>query len=777
MLRCYVCTMRLLPLLLAACAGNGGPSDATGETDPPKDTAADTAASDDTAPPDDTDDTDPETVPGGAEPCVDAPLVRLNELVAANVAGVVDDDGKYPDWIELLNSDTAAVDLDGWSLSDDGFPGGWAFPATSIEPGATLLVWASGNDRTTDGALHTDFALSATDMTVGLHMPDGCLADVVETGRLWVDLSVGRPVGSDDWEVFLAPTPDAPNTTESRPALAPTPTLDPPGGFALSTVTASGEGTLRYTLDSSPPDEDDLELKGPLTLDLSTGVAVVRVSAFQDGLWPSRVATATFFADTAPLDAGLPVLSLVVDPPDLFSDETGIYAYGAAEDYEAWYPYFGANFWEQWERLVALTLWDADGAVVLSQDAGIQIGGGYSRAFDQRNLELLARGGYGPEDFEAPVFREETLQSYGKLFLRNGGDWCSTGILDCTVQALLRDAAGVRLESVDAQACEPTIVYLDGEFWGLYNMRERLDERWIADHRGADPDNLDRIKLGWTHDANWEVEQGDWEAFDEMTALAKPDLSDPDAWAAFDEMVDLPNLAATLVAEAWIGNTDWWGNNLRLWRPREEGAEWRWMVYDFGHGFTTPGYDHLATSVLTSAKGLPLQDALENEAYRALQVQAFGDLLSTSMSGTNATATFLALADRVQPAMAAQRERWCGGEGMSAWASSIDYAADFASKRESILRYHVRQHLGAGVDVALSLRAEPKEAGRFALAVINVDPPYDGTYFQDVPVTVTALANDGWRFVEWSESGEEEAQLELPMTGATTRTAVFEAAR
>ena len=89
----------------------------------------------------------------------------------------------------------------------------------------------------------------------------------------------------------------------------------------------------------------------------------------------------------------------------------------------------------------------------------------------------------------------------------------------------------------------------------------------------------------------------------------------------------------------------------------------------------------------------------------------------------------------------------------------------------------MRQHLGAGVDVALSLRAEPSEAGRFALAVVTVDPPYDGTYFQDVPVEVTALANDGWRFVEWSESGEGEARLTLPMGGATTRTAVFEALR
>ena len=122
----------------------------------------------------------------------------------------------------------------------------------------------------------------------------------------------------------------------------------------------------------------------PVGIEATAQPVVVRARAFQVGLWPSRPTTATYSEDPAALDGGVMIISLTVDPPDLWSEETGIYVYG--DSAEATYPYFGANVWEEWEKDAHVEIFTSEGAQVIDQDAGIQIAGGYSRAFDQRNF-------------------------------------------------------------------------------------------------------------------------------------------------------------------------------------------------------------------------------------------------------------------------------------------------------------------------------------------------------------------------------------------------------
>lgn len=725
----------MVTLLLAACQ-QGGSIALPGDADAPEQVP---------------EDTDPSWTP-----CADAPAVVINELLASNAQGIADEDGDPADWLELAFPD--GLDLAGWSLSKDGTPD-WTLTASPA------LIWASGKDRVD----HAPFALDTDGGALFLHMPDGCVADHVEIPRLYADESWGRSADGP-WEHFLEPTPGAPNTTESRPGFAEQPVLSPSPGFHAEVSVTVTPGTVRYTLDGAIPDEDDPLLTGAIAIE---GTRVVRARAFEDGLWPSRIATATYWDDPSIGDAGIRILSLAVDPPDLWDDDRGIYAYGP--DYEANYPYFGANFWELWERDLHVELWGPDGALLLSQDAGIQIAGGYSRAFDQRNFELLARTGYGPGTFAAELFHQETIPEYHRLYLRNGGDWCGTQIVDASVQALLRDDAGLRLPSVDAQAYEPALVYLNGEFWGLYELKERLDEWFVADHHDEDPDDLDRVKVGWTHEANWDLEQGDWEAFEALEALVTRDLADPTAWAEFEARVDLTNLASTVVAQGWIGNSDWWGNNLRLWRPHDDDGRWRWMVYDFGHGWPAVTTDHLGTSVATSARGLPIADALENDEFRTLLANVHADYLNTSMRGDVASARVQALADETEPVMSLQRARWCGGADLTAWRSAVDFAVAYASERAAVMDAQVITHLAPAGHAALSLVADPAGAGTFRLAAVEVMPPFAGSYYRDVPVTVTALPADGWEFTGWSDAAlGAGATAILPMEGATVATARFD---
>ena len=345
--------------------------------------------------------------------------------------------------------------------------------------------------------------------------------------------------------------------------------------------------------------------------------------------------------------------------------------------------------------------------------------------------------------------------------------------MDATVQALFRDADGARLPAADAQAYEPALVYLNGEFWGVYELKERLDEWWIADHRDEGPDDLDRVKLGWTHDANWEVEQGDWTAFEELEALVDgSDLADADAYASFAEQVDVTNFAVSNIAHEWIGNTDWWGNNVRMWRPRRDDGRWRWMVYDFGHGWTSPTYDHLAVSVSGNWRGLPIGEALTNADFRALFVQAHADLFATSMAPETAAATLDGLAEELRPVIDRQMERWCPSGSVDTWRAGVDYARSFAEQRPAELDADLIEHLGLAGHATLSLEASPADGGTFQLAVIQAESGFSGTYYLDSPVTVTALPADGYVFTRWSD-GETSAARTLPMDGDTEVTAEF----
>jgi hypothetical protein len=760
----------LLPLLLAGACTRPGPIPTK-----PLDTAPDELP--------DAEAEDPVEEVESACEGIAHPALRLNELVAANLDGLRDEDGETSDWIELINLDTEAVQLEGWGLGEavDESPS-WRFPSLSLEPGALRLVFASGKDRAdADGTeLHTDFAIDAFDARVALVAPDRCVVDALSAGRLYGDISYGRPAEtSDRLGYFLEPTPGLPNSTEARPGFAPTPRLSPQPGVHAAPLEATitldaAEGVLRYTLDGSSPSEESPIYAGALTLDASASLVVLRARAWVDGLWPSRVATSTWSSDPALLSDDLLVVSLVVDPFDLWDEATGIYAFGPA-DYETSYPYFGANFWEDWERPLHVEVFEPDGDLVIEQDAGVKIHGGYTRAFDQKSFRLIARAAHGPETFEYPFFPTEARWSFENVILEGAGDWCPVHVENAFVDAVFRDAEGRRLRSLDTQAWEPAVVYLNGAFWGLYAFREKLDEHWIAAQRGVGPEDLDRMELGWTHDANWDLDQGTWDAFYAMNVFVdRFDLSDEAAWALFLDLADVENLATTVLAEGWWGNSDWWWNNLRLWRDRADPGPFRWMVFDLGHGWTDVNYNHIATSVGWSGDGLPIANALQNEAFRVLLANQAAELLATSLTAEATRARLDEMLARIEPVIPEQYATWCGLAPRH-WGLLADNARAWTERRPEVFRGQVQASLGLATPVTLRLDVEPPGSGRFALSLIEVDPPFEGSFFPSIPIRLTALPTEGWRFSGWSEgSAGDEATAILTLDGPLELVAYFD---
>jgi hypothetical protein len=616
--------------------------------------------------------------------------------------------------------------------------------------------------------LHTSFSVDADGEVLALHDPAGCEADVLRPGKMYTDQSFGRqPDGTDVVGYFMAPTPGAPNTTESRPGFAAEPAFAPPPGHhaggAEVTVTAGPLADVRVAWGGAEPTEDGALYTGPLATGVSGEAVVLRARAWEDGLWPSPIATATYLLR----DPGeLPIVSLATDPPNLWDAETGIYVFG--DEYDDEYPYYGANFHEDWERPVHAEAWEPDGALGFAVDAGIEIYGGTTRAHGQKSLLLKLRSGYGDDAIEHEVFPGLGLTTFERLVLRaSGNDWHGCDQDGCAEGALLRDGLMHRLAGaagVDVMAYRPAEVYLNGEYWGIYNLREQAEETWVAAHHGHE--DIDLLQ------SDSKVVVGDAYAYFEMLDLLRSrDLSDPVEHALIEAAIDVEELVAYLAFEVFYANTDWPGNNIKYWRPRTPDGQWRWLMFDTDFGLgrwgRSPSNDSLAAALSPDGVSWP-NPAWSTELFRLLTesptfatifVNSYADYMNTLLAPEVTVPELHEVADGIAATLPRQLDRWGSWDdgvvsyslGSGVWAEEIDWIEEWLVERPAHARDHVVQQFGLAGTWTLQLDVEPAGAGTFELTAVAVDAPFEGVYFQGVPVTLTAVPAFGYTFDGWSD--------------------------
>jgi len=439
-----------------------------------------------------------------------ADQVAINEVMALNATTIADLDGDYSDWIELYNAGDKTIHLLGYGLSDDfSDPFRWIFPDVPLDPHSFLLVFASGKDYTAwPGELHTNFLIAAAGEEVVLTAPDSTIVDQLDPVAMETDVSYGRvPDGGHDWWFFQAPTPGETNGDEPPPTQAPPPVLSPPSGFyqpgmMLSIDCAYPTARIRFTLDGSTPGDSSHLYTDAFPLD---SVTVVRAQAFVHGMFPSVVVSGSYIVG---YETVLPVFSLITDPPNLWDEERGIYVMGPNADPDP--PHEGANFWQDWEIPVHFDYFEPGGTLGISMAAGAKIHGGWSRIFPQKSLRVTARNEYGPTQIEFPFFPDLPIYSFNSVVLRNSGnDWQYTMIRDPLMTGLTVDSG------IASAAYRPLVLFLNGEYWGIHNLREHLNRHYLASHYGVDADNVDIIENH--HEAN----AGDTLAYHDLIAFVE----------------------------------------------------------------------------------------------------------------------------------------------------------------------------------------------------------------------------------------------------------------
>ncbi len=527
-----------------------------------------------------------------------------------NSKGVPDDDDQGK-WVELCNHSDQAVSLGGYSLSDnEKKPTKWVFPeGTSIAGKGYLILYMSGSlplegkdEKTVTADMRArtlNFSVSGQGETLYLYNNAGTLIDRVTVPMSVACLSYAK-VG-DTWGLCEKPTPGAANTAPLLgSAYCEKPVLSLDTGVYHGVQTVSMEipsGTyVTYTLDCTTPTESSTRYRAGEQLTLDTN-AVIRARAFSENgtLYKSPVVSNTYVIvgdkqTTDAHDSTLPVCFLVTDPDNLFNVDYGIYVVGshyqgktAATEWTT--PSndrkLGANYNQrgrEWERPAHWTYTRPGGKEVLFEsDLMIRIFGSFSRYQKQRNFALIARKGYGGSTLDYPFFANRPFENYESLVLRcSAKDAVATKIRDCLVTGLLEDG-GVDL---CIQAYVQTALYLNGQYWGVYNLREKVSRGFLAQHYSVtDKDTIDVLR------GNGVLVAGDPKCVDEYKALIdfckskNCDLSNYGDYEYVCSQIDVENFALYCAAEIIVGNND--SGNIKWWRSSEKDGKWRWIFYDF----------------------------------------------------------------------------------------------------------------------------------------------------------------------------------------------------
>ena len=592
--------------------------------------------------------------------------VFISEVVTTST-GIETSYGKTSyDWVEIVNLSTEAVNLRNWGLSDNiGRPRKWQFPDIMIASGECMLVFTSGLQQspTRSGALHADFRLSALGETLVLSDAEGHILDKLVVPKLETNTSYGRSFDRDGLFYYDTPTPGELNWGESFIGYALAPTIEQKGALLTrpTTVTiAVPSGTsVRYTLDGSEPTQTNGEnYTGAIEI---SRAAVLRARGFAEGLKPSEIVTESYLINAYHI---LPVVSLTVDPKDLWDPLTGIYTFGLDEEELTSQRDFSNAVYRVIkkdrslrERPGNFELFSPEGEQLINMGLATQLHGQFSLDLAQKSFRLSAKSKYGGSIIPYAFFEDRPFSQYQAIILRNGGN---DGSYSRIVDALISKMVDWTDSEIIHMASTPVIAYLNGQYWGHYDIRERINTQSIAAYEGwPDADKIDLIK------GNNQVIDGAYNDYGALIDYVKThDLNDPEALQTVQNWVDIDNYFDYMIFEMYFANTD--TLNIKFYRQQAPGAKWKWVFFDMDWAYfqrTNNG-----CSIWLDEKGsgerngenVLIRKLLEVPEMRDKFLTRYGELFQI-LSDTDRTMALIdEMVEAIEPEMGLHFSRWAG---------------------------------------------------------------------------------------------------------------------
>jgi hypothetical protein len=629
-----------------------------------------------------------------------------------------------------------------------------------VEPPA-ILQFSSNN------TLHTDFKISTSGETIFLRNSAGNLVDSVSFENLQSDISIGVSSSSDELVYFQTPTPNQENdNNEFAGLVSSTIEFSHDGGAVNNTINLTLSGIedgeyIRYTLDSTEPDYTSNFYSNPFDINSTT---IVRAKIFKNNYISGYSDSRSYLFD---VNHEIPFVSIVSDPYNLFDNDYGIYELG--DDADSGFPYFGANFWEDWERPSHFSFYNLQGELEVGFNAGIKIFGGYSRGNTQKSFTFFARGQYGLSEFNYPFFSELNYSKFQSFTLRNSGnDWLKSQIKDAAVTSLM---FGTDLEY---QSHQSVASYINGDYWGLYKIREKVNEHFLASKANVDPSEIDILTN------NAEIVHGTNEDYLNLKYfISENSLTIAANYEYVKSQIDIDNFIINNVIQIYGDNQDWPGNNNKFWKS--DGGKWRWILYDLDFSFAGEWWawdvnNHFLRNTLhfvlsgnqTNWANAPwatfmLRNLIQNTEFRNKFVNRYADEMNSRFLPTDVVQHFNDIYEVILDEIPDHMERWNSNDNPYNY---VELMNNFAVNRPE----HAKEHILEELDLPEyhEIKIENSTPGYGFIRLNNnlkiQELVWSGDYFEEVPILLKAIPEFGYAFSHWSgalDSIEEVITLDV----------------
>ncbi len=578
--------------------------------------------------------------------------VVINEIMPKNVSYKLDDQFQYSGWAEILNNGAEDVDVSLYFFSDEAEnPTKWQMvtdnKALVLKPGDFAVVYfdeTEAADEDEDALpLHANFKLPAKKGCLYLADESGTEIDRMAYDTVYRNLSYGR-TEAGTLAHFTQPTPgkvNASNSAASIQTAAPTFSLAP--GFYTQAqtiaITADPSSSIYYTTDGSEPTRESNQYKEPLKFEANTPL---RAIAIKDGEINSEITTASYFFNEDVQK--LPIVSLVTAPNLLYSDSIGIFVAGKKTGHGELVPSYcngpdtRANYYTDWDRPCNFELFDRSKKEHLNQEVKISNFGACSRTKYIKSIKVKSGKIYGNNKFDYSIFEEKPNLKWKSVVLRNAGnDFGRSYLRDGFIQTLLIGQA-----DIDHQAYQPSMVFVNGAFHGMLNIRERTNKDFIYSNYGLDENEF------FLNEGNWanQSESG----YDELQELCKSkDMNADGIYEKLDEEIDINECLNYFMIEMYCGNQDWPGGNIKCWRDKRDGGKWRWILYDTEYSMSLYSNTLNANCFQYAAKHNLFGPMIKNDRIRERLLAKFCVHFATTFEPKRAEKVLDSLIANIQP--------------------------------------------------------------------------------------------------------------------------------
>ncbi|MFN5678855.1 MAG: lamin tail domain-containing protein [Flavobacteriia bacterium] len=629
---------------------------------------------------------------------------------------------------------------------------------TGINSLSPNFVPATGNFQ------HTNFKISSTGETIKLYNPSGTVVSALNVNcGPGYDISVGHFLdGSGTLKRFSSPTPGVSNNFSiPSDGYAAAPVFSINSGIFPSPISVTisdpnnPNATIYYTLDGSDPNENSSQWNGtPIYIFQSK---ILRARSYLNGLIPSTITSASYLFN---VNHTTPIISLVSDPQNLYGP-TGMFDNPTLDLLKtASVDYFDSTL---------------NHNLLFSQRAGIIMDGGWgARGKPQRPFRIKWDDGVlGEGPVYGNIIPDRTNRTiYSDFYLRNGSNLNLILPYKDGVQGKMMGEGTFNYYS----ASRPVSLYVNGVYWGLYDLREKFNTEMFEIYDGASENTIEILGSTAQYGFQLRAVEGDVQNFyNSYNNLIQLNPLDTSYWSQADQYFDLNYLNDYWIGEVWMNNVDWVPgyNNIKIYRSDATNYRWRYCLMDLEYGLLPNDYSTIlgsnelncAHNYLSGLLNWPASDpnnphvniwmhSLQNERFKNYFINRFADQMNTVYLPSRLLEIENDMFNRTVSEMANEYERWGDPNNVQAQVDAfyqyhLIFQEDLVCRPEN-MRNHIQTNFNLPQQVNVQLNVYPQNAGKIEISTITPNIyPWNGIYFDGVPIQLEAQAEPGYQFSHW----------------------------